>query len=407
MRIALVHAYPVHRRAVGGTTRLHALAQHLAPRHEVHVFAHAHGDLDQERQAAAEMAELGVTQHLFPRPPASWLDKARWALDRSPYFVNHNRNPALEAALAALDRQRGLDVAHVELITLEPLLRGLGPGCARVLAEQELMSVTIARLRAVPLRHKSPYQHYIALELPRIRRFEAEALRRFDRLFAINDSEAACMAASSGRVVEVLPHVVDTHVFTPGDAPPDEACVLFVGNYGHHPNVEAAFWLMEEIWPAVRRQLPGARVRLVGPGLGADRRRALEALGAEVTGRVEDLVAAYRSATVFANPIRSGGGMRGKVLEAFACGVPVVSTRRGLEGIAAKGGEHCEEADAAEEFARAVVRLIQDPAVREKRSQSALTLVTAQYDVRVVMARLEAAFAEAHAERRGRCGARH
>lgn len=400
MRIAIVHPYPVWSRAVGGTTRLYALVRHLARRHEVHVFTHGHGETEDEAEAVRELAELGAVQRVFPRPRATWLTKARWAASREPYFVAHNRNPALESALAALDRDRGIDVAHLELISVAPLVGHLGSRTARVLAEQELMSITTERLRGVSWRHKSAYHYFITQQLPRIRTFESETLRRFDRLFGINEIEAVRMAELSGRKVEVLPHVVDTRVFTPGDPPPVPDSVLFVGNYGHHPNVEAVFWLMQSVWPSVRSAAPGARMRIVGPGLEASQVRALEALGAEIVGRVEDLVGTYRAASVFVNPILSGGGMRGKVLEAFACGVPVVSTGIGLEGVAATPGEHCDRADGAPAFAQALLRLLADASLRSVRAGRARSLVVAHYDARLVMERLETAFDEAFAARR-------
>lgn len=403
MRLALVHPYPVSSRAVGGTTRLYAMVRHLAGRHEVHVLTHAHGEPDAEAEAIRELAELGVRQQVFPRPAHGWAEKARWALRPEPYFVLHNRNPALEQALAELDRERGLDVVHLELGYLEPLLHGVGPRCARTLAEQELMSLNVERLRAVPFRHKSPYQHYISLELPRIRRFETTAFRRLDRLFGITEGEATRLSELSGRPVGVLPHVVDTRAFTPPAAPgsTDGREVLFVGNYGHHPNVEAAFWLLERVWPAVRRVLPDARVTLVGPGLAPGQRETLARLGASLPGRVEDLPASYQRAAVFANPIRSGGGMRGKVLEACACGVPVVSTAMGLEGVAGTPGRDWVRADAPEAFAEALLRLMRDPDERGAIGRSARRLVETRYDTRVVMGRLEHELLDASAERRG------
>lgn len=402
MKIAVVHPYPVHSRAVGGTTRVNALVRHLAARHRVFVLTHA-GEREETEHAARESAEIGVVQRAFARPTAGWLAKARRAVGRTPYFVAHNRSPELEAALGALDREHGLDVVHVELATLEPLLRAVGAACARTLAEQELMSLAIARLRAVDFRHKSAYQHYIGLELARVRRFEAAALLRFDRLFAITREEAARMTEASGRLVDVLPHVVDTAVFRPAREPARAPAVLFVGNYGHHPNVEAVFWLMERIWPRVRAAVPEATVALVGPGLDAARAGALRALGADVTGRVEDLVARYGSAAVFANPVLSGGGMRGKVLEAFACGVPVVSTSVGLEGASGEDDVHWRRADTPEAFAGALIALLRDEAARRVQAEHARRLVEERYDVRVVMARLEHAFADASAARRAAC----
>jgi hypothetical protein len=133
-----------------------------------------------------------------------------------------------------------------------------------VLAEQELMSISIERLRAVPSRHKNAYQRYITRRIPRIRAFESEVLRHFDRLFGITEGEAARMAELSGREVGVLPHVVDTRRFTPSTSPTASRCILFVANYRHQPNIEAVFWLMERVWPLVPARA-GARVRLVDP----------------------------------------------------------------------------------------------------------------------------------------------
>ncbi len=402
MRIAIVHAYPVHSRAVGGTTRVYAMVRHLAARHEVLVLTHRHGDAEEAEAAERELAGLGVVQRCLPRPPSSWLTKAGWALGREPYYVAHNRNPALRAALEGFDREQPLDVVHLELSLLEPLTAGLGPHVARVLAEQESMSLAIERLRGVEFRHKSPYQHYITLELPRVRRFESEVLRRFDRLFAITELEAERMRAASGRPVDVLPHVVDTQAFTPAQVPARTPTVLFVGNYRHHPNVEAVHWLTERVWPAVRARMPSATLSLVGPGLEAAQAGALRSLGAAVLGRVEDLAGCYREAAVFANPVLSGGGMRGKILEAFASGLPVVSTGVGLEGAAGENGVHWCRADAPDAFAERLVELLGDPARRAAIGRAARTLVEAQYDVRAVLARLEAAFESALRARRRR-----
>lgn len=398
MRIAIVHPYPVHAGGVGGVTRLRALARHLAARHEVHVLAHATGRGEEEAAAVREMAEIGVRQRLFPRPASPPWRKLGWALARAPYFVGHNRSPALEAALAELDAERPLDVVHVEMAYLEPLLRGVGAHCVRGLAEQELMSLALERLRAVPLRHKSAYQCYIGLELGAVRRFEAETLPRFHRLYGITPGEAARMRSLSQREVGVLPHVVDTERFAPPPSraiPPGRDTVLFVGSYTHHPNVEAAFWLMESVWPRVRQAVPAARVRLVGPGLDGRRRAALESLGADVAGRVDDLAAEYQDAQVFANPIHSGAGMRGKLLEAFASALPAVSTSLGLEGAEAMPGVHCERADDPAAFAAALAGLLRDPARRAAQGAAARALAVARYDVRVVLGALEADYAAA------------
>jgi len=172
-----------------------------------------------------------------------------------------------------------------------------------------------------------------------------------------------------------------------------------VGSYTHHPNVEAAVWLVDCVMPRVWEKAPEARLRLVGPGLAAGAKRRLCAPRVALPGRVEDLASEYREAAVFASPIRSGGGMRGKVLEAMACGRPVVSTRLGLEGIEARPGRHALLADSAESFAAAILALLEDPSRRRALGRAARELVEARYDARVVFERYEAELEAAHGRR--------
>jgi hypothetical protein len=199
VKIAIVHPYLVHLRAVGGTTRVYALVRHLAGRHTVEVLTHASGDPDADRAAADDLAQLGAVHRTFERPRATTPRKLSWMLSPEPYFVGHNLNPALASYLAERDRAGEIDLVHVEFSYLEPMLAGLGARPARILAEQETMSLMIERLRSVPGALKSAYQLYIARELRAVRRFERAVLPRFDRAFAITPQEAGRRRGSSAR----------------------------------------------------------------------------------------------------------------------------------------------------------------------------------------------------------------
>jgi polysaccharide biosynthesis protein PslH len=402
VKIAIVHPYLVHARAVGGTTRVYGLVRHLAPRHRVEVLTHASGDPAADRAAADDLASLGAVHRTFARPPATARRKLAWMLSPEPYFVGHNLNPALASYLAERDRAGEIDLVHLEFAYLEPMLAGLGPHPARILAEQETMSLMIERLRSVPGALKSAYQLYIARELRAVRRFERAVLPRFDRAFAITPQEAGLFTSLLGRPAPVLPHVVDASAFSPPTAEPAAPVCLFVGNFAHDPNVHALHWLLEHAWPAIRAGRPDARLEIVGPGLPEETARALETHGGAALGRVEDLAERYRRAAVFVNPITSGGGMRGKVLEAFASGRPVVSTRLGMEGIAARDGVHFDEAETGSAFADAVLRLLADAALRRSRGEQARALVLERYDAPRVFTRLESEYEAAVATRQKR-----
>ena len=406
MRLAVVHPYPVHSRAVGGVTRVMALVRHFAERHRVTVLAHSCGDSSVDRQAVADLARLGVEQEIFTLPRPAPLRQLSWVAGSTPYYVRRNRNPALEAQLTRLARE-GLDVVHVERAHFAPMLTGLAPRPVLSLAEQETMSLAVDRLRQLPWLAKTSYERYLGAERNRVRRFEAAALPAYDLLYAITPQEAERMSALAQRPVEVLPHVVCPRTFCrsqeaarPGEENTKEGSLLFVGNYAHRPNLHALTWFVERVWPEVARRVPTARFEVVGPGLAAEPRRALQGEGVHVLGRVEDLVGKYRASTVMVNPIRSGGGMRGKVLEAFACQLAVVSTPMGMEGIAAESGRHCLLASRDEEFTEAVVRYLGDANLRRAHGAAARCLVEELYTPPAVFSRLEADFEAALAARR-------
>jgi glycosyltransferase involved in cell wall biosynthesis len=398
VKIAIVHPYPVHSGAVGGTTRVYALVRHLAGAgHVVTVLAHGSGKVEADRAAVGDLASLGATQKLFPLVKPPLRERLGWTTGPIPYYVHRNRNPALEDELARI----APDLVHVEAGYLAPLLDRLDPRVPRTLAEQETMSLAVDRLRTA--RGRSPWELFLLTQRRKIAAFEQQALAGFHRVWAISAAEAEHLGRLLGHPVEILPHVVDTRSFQPGQPSAEPAAaprLLFVGNYAHRPNWHALLWLLSQVWPRIRAQVPEAQLEAVGPGLDTAKRERVERAGATAPGRVDDLAAAYRGAAVFVNPIRSGGGMRGKILEAFACGCAVVSTGMGMEGVDARSGEHCLVADAAEELAAAVVRYLREPALRREHGRAARALVERNYDPGRVFPRLEAAFAEAIEQRR-------
>jgi glycosyltransferase involved in cell wall biosynthesis len=150
-----------------------------------------------------------------------------------------------------------------------------------------------------------------------------------------------------------------------GDAPArrDGATFLFVGALGYPPNADAARWFVREVFPAVRARRSDAQVRIVGrePQLVHD---LAEVDGVEVLGRVPDMAVELAGATVAVVPIRFGSGTRLKVVEALANRLPLVATTIGVEGIDVVDGQHALLADDAEGFARACLRLLEEPALR-------------------------------------------
>jgi glycosyltransferase involved in cell wall biosynthesis len=398
MNISIVHPYRIHANAVGGSTRVFELAQFLARRrHRVAVFSHADRTIN---GACPVLADLGVEQHVFDLPVPSRLTQARWLFDESkPYYVHWNVNPAMASALAAAAPTT--DVVHLELGYMAPAIAALPACVVRGLAEQEVMPLMLERLERVDWRERSTYERVAPLMRRRAIAFDRRTLPAFDLLYGINEREAAYLRDASGRDAAVLPHVVSVARFAA--SLPDEqdrATVMFVGNFQHRPNVHAARWFVQEIWPQVVSRVPFARCEFVGPGLDTASQTALTVPGVAVSGYQPDLAACYRRATVVINPVISGGGMRGKVLEAMASAAAVVSTSVGLEGIAASAGQHCIVADDAASFADGIVSYVTNPVMRRAHGDAARRLISQNYDAPAVFARLESDYQRAVDARR-------
>ena len=135
---------------------------------------------------------------------------------------------------------------------------------------------------------------------------------------------------------------------------------VFVALLGWRPNIDAAVWLATRVWPLVTRQLPAARLLLVGRDPD-DEVWALRSPSVEVTGTVPDVRPYLAGSTVALAPLLSGGGTRLKVLEALDAGRPVVATSVGIDGLTNLVGKGVVVADEPEAFAHAVVTLLGDP----------------------------------------------
>jgi glycosyltransferase involved in cell wall biosynthesis len=227
--------------------------------------------------------------------------------------------------------------------------------------------------------------------------YELRALRRCHLVLALSEDDAAALRRWLPRQPIVsVPSAVDLDELPACFDPAIEDAVLFVGNYLHPPNVEGALWLAREVWPLVRRSRPSARLTLAGRAPPADI-LALAAPDIQVPGALDDLAPVYRRSSVAVAPIFWGSGVRIKILEALARGLPLVSTALAAEGIALHDGESALFAERPAEFAAAIVRLLGDRQLRARLGAAGRALVERDYDAQRVGERLAGLYEGAHA----------
>jgi glycosyltransferase involved in cell wall biosynthesis len=149
------------------------------------------------------------------------------------------------------------------------------------------------------------------------------------------------------------------------------------------PNIDGINWFLDEIFPLIRQQRPETLVDLAGsrpPQSLADRAQNDPAI--TVPGYVPELTPYLEKAGVFIVPLRAGGGMRVKILEALARGMPLVTTTLGCEGIRVEHGQHVLIADTPQEFASGVVRLLKDRPFANALGRAGRELIKSTYDYR-------------------------
>ncbi len=226
----------------------------------------------------------------------------------------------------------------------------------------------------------------------KMQRYEADSLRRFDTVVAVSERDAQSFAAIPGiRQVATIPTGVDLDFFAYA-APGDADHIVFTGAMDWQANIDGIEFFMDEIWPRVAARRPRARVTLVGrnPNPALMERARRRNLPFTFTGFVDDIRDHVQGAAAYMIPLRVGGGTRIKAFEAMAMGIPMVSTGLGVEGLPVTPEEHYLHADTAEEFADALVRLLEDGALRQTLSRQARDYVEARFSSQAVADRFEA-----------------
>ena len=216
------------------------------------------------------------------------------------------------------------------------------------------------------------------LRLPIARRFERFMFTPHNRTVVISDVDKSMLLSLQPALnIDVFPNGVELDRFIPHHGSRDPHTLLFVGNYDYPPNQDVVRLLTERILPQVRQALPATRLQLVGVNP-PDWIWDLANDHIDVTGPVPDVIPYLAAATIFVCPLRIGAGIKTKVLEALAMGIPVVGTPLSFDGIHVRDGESAIITP-ADEMADAVVGLMGDDALRQRLSHAGRQLIESEY----------------------------
>ncbi len=203
--------------------------------------------------------------------------------------------------------------------------------------------------------------------------YERTILKEFDAVVCFTDLDRTVLRQLSPTTrVDVIPPCGPLPVQVRPTGVESEDKILFIGNFVHPPNVDAALWLVEGILPRVRMRRPKAVLQLVGAAP-PDSVRRLGSAAVEINGSVPDVSPFLDAATVVVAPLRMGGGIRIKVIDALTGGKAMVATPLAAEGLGVTDGRELLVADDEQAFADAVSRVLSDAELRQSLSENART----------------------------------
>ena len=394
LRVLFVSPYPICPPVHGGGVFMYGTLRELARRAEVHVIALLESPeqrgANEELSAFCASVELPVRAGGHPGRSASV----------KPYAVREFADPDLEWLIHRQIYLHSIDVLQLEYT---PLIQYSGSfnRLASVVFEHDIYFQSIARGLAHAngvMRSKASFEYLRAL------RYELKHLPDCD-------SVQVCTRENQEFLSSYLPHS-QTHIeeglragvdvarfdFRPDGRESDT--MLFLGSFRHGPNLTAIEWFIRHVLPRIVAERPDARLVVVGSDPPPGDLFAGAGNSVELLGFVEDIRTELARRALFVCPILNGSGVRVKLLEAFAAGIPVISTTVGAEGLARTDGEFCALADYPREFAAKALAILNCPEPPRDMTTRARAEVEANWDMPVLTEKLETSYRDVLREKR-------
>jgi sugar transferase (PEP-CTERM/EpsH1 system associated) len=228
-----------------------------------------------------------------------------------------------------------------------------------------------------------PMSMIYAREQYLLSKYEKRIVKQFDVCYLIAQAEVTLFNQQviQSDKVQVMGNGLDTIAFYPAKEKKAnlDPIFLFTGVMDYKPNVDAVVWFAEKCWGDIIKQHPTAKFIIAGMNPNKDVMKLVELTGVEVTGFVDDILPYYHQADIFVAPFRLARGVQNKVLQAFSCALPVISTPMGAEGIRCQADRDILLASNPEQFIQQANKLIAQPEIAQSIGESAEKLITKYY----------------------------
>lgn len=368
--------YPLYS---GGQVRIYNLLKLLSRKHTITLYTFL-----RDHQEAAYIPKLPFLHrieyvHRGIAMQPSYI--VRSILGKYPLLLSSYTNAILRDRIHKELRKNAYDLIHIEPFYVWP-------------------SVPEAEIPLVVGEHNIEYQvyeRYVALSIPhiiqplftqdikKIRYWERYVWSKASHITAVSQSDADIIRNSiSTKTVSIVPNGVDIHhyLYKTRSFCRFEASFLFVGNFSWLPNVEAVTVLLQQIWPEVLKAIPTAKLTIIGSRMSTRIQQYTHQNGILIKERVADIRKEYYQSHALLSPISIAGGTKFKLLEAMACGTPIISTREAFVGLDVIPGYHTEIAQKSGDFVEQICDLYRHPSRWITMTERARSHIEKHYDWR-------------------------
>ncbi len=372
----------------GGRIKTYHTLQMLAGQHDVRLHAFIRDEAQRAYQPRLEALGVATTLHLVGRSAAREAWMAARSVMGAPYSVGRHFDRQVHRQLVASAREWSPDIVYCDHLSMAEYALPLG-----VPVVYDAHNVEYAVLERFAATRRPLVRAAAAVEWRRVRAYERDVCRQSQLVLVVSEVDRAVLAELAGPSARfaTIPIAVDGAGVVPIPTLTAAPRVLFLGGLHWPPNADALGTFVRDMWPAVRADRPDATLTAVGRDDHPVATECRAAAAVTLTGWVPDIDPYVQQSRVLVVPMRAGSGMRVKILDAMARGLPVVSTSVGCEGIDVVPGRHLLVEDDPSRFAAAVTRVMRDDALARSLATASRALVMSTYDVGAVSTSLLAA----------------
>jgi polysaccharide biosynthesis protein PslH len=377
MKILMLTPYLPYPLLTGGQTRSYNLIKRLASLgHEITLYCLV--KKEEEKQYVSELEKFCSEVKVFKRPAKPWTleNILRTGLSYYPFLVIRNWAAGEREAIEQALKEKRFDLIHAETFYVCPHIPDTK---IPILLVEQTIEYLVYKHFAQEFRlfFLRPLLH---MDVAKMKFWEAKFWKRATKVAAMSNDDKQIMLSSNPNLdVAIVPNGVDSKFFSlKVSNKSKEPVILYLGNFTWLQNREAVDILVKKIWPRISKKLPNAKLWIIGKD--APQFFSHLSLKGVRVEEVKDIREVYQAASVLVAPIYGGGGTRYKNFEAFASGLPVVTTSIGIGGTEAQDGKDVIIRDEPAEIADAAIELINNKKLYNKITYNARKLVEERYD---------------------------